>query len=279
MKTVSWIFGTLVVLTLLLAVAGCSLNVHTEWGEPAPIGNGEAQSFVMRNDAGMPLAVGVNLTADALTGLPGEGIQTRIDLPASIATTPIDHLVLDWNPMGHIPPGIYDLPHFDFHFYLIGEAERAAITPGTCTTAEESRVPSPPGTVPVTCEVFDRAMQPLPAAMMPANYRLVPAVVPNMGNHLLDGTAPELNDESFTYTWIYGHYDGKITFLEPMITKAFFESNNNICAQITTPQVMPQAGWYPTQYCIKQVQRSGAYTITLESFKWFEAASSSPEPI
>jgi hypothetical protein len=25
---------------------------------------------------------------------------------------------LNWNPHGHIPPGVYDLPHFDFHFYI-----------------------------------------------------------------------------------------------------------------------------------------------------------------
>jgi hypothetical protein len=25
---------------------------------------------------------------------------------------------INWNPMVHIPPGVYDLPHFDVHFYL-----------------------------------------------------------------------------------------------------------------------------------------------------------------
>jgi len=33
---------------------------------------------------------------------------------------------LDWNPGGHEPAGVYDTPHFDFHFYTIDVAQRNA---------------------------------------------------------------------------------------------------------------------------------------------------------
>lgn len=35
-----------------------------------------------------------------------------------------------WNPHGHPPANIYDRPHFDFHYYTIGEQERHMIAPG-----------------------------------------------------------------------------------------------------------------------------------------------------
>ena len=43
--------------------------------------------------------------------------------------TPYKFIELDWNPAGHEPAGVYTLPHFDYHFYKIGVAERDAIVP------------------------------------------------------------------------------------------------------------------------------------------------------
>ncbi|MEP6495442.1 MAG: hypothetical protein ABJF01_22335 [bacterium] len=40
-----------------------------------------------------------------------------------------DHVVLDWNPAGHEPEHVYTLPHFDFHFYSVSEAEQMKIMP------------------------------------------------------------------------------------------------------------------------------------------------------
>jgi hypothetical protein len=36
---------------------------------------------------------------------------------------------LDWNPRGHIPDGVYTVPHFDVHFYLITREQREEIVP------------------------------------------------------------------------------------------------------------------------------------------------------
>jgi hypothetical protein len=40
------------------------------------------------------------------------------------------HFGLEWNPQGHPPSGIYEDPRFDFHFYLVPEAERLAFSTG-----------------------------------------------------------------------------------------------------------------------------------------------------
>ena len=33
---------------------------------------------------------------------------------------PFKHQVTNYNPEGHGPPGVYSVPHFDFHFYMVG---------------------------------------------------------------------------------------------------------------------------------------------------------------
>ena len=68
--------------------------------------------------------------------------------------------------------------------------------------------------------------KPLPAGEMPATY-INTGLVPTMGAHWIDVTAPELNGQPFTETFIFGSFDGKMTFYEPMITKAFIEEKHN----------------------------------------------------
>lgn len=50
-----------------------------------------------------------------------------LTLPPEAAGTGFRVLQFDWNPHGHEPLGIYDLPHFDFHFYYISDSERMGI--------------------------------------------------------------------------------------------------------------------------------------------------------
>ena len=39
--------------------------------------------------------------------------------PPPLAPEPYRFMMLDWNPQGHQPPGVYTVPHFDFHFYMV----------------------------------------------------------------------------------------------------------------------------------------------------------------
>lgn len=42
-----------------------------------------------------------------------------LQLPAQ-NPTPYKFVGFGWNPAGHERPGVYDLPHFDFHFFRVG---------------------------------------------------------------------------------------------------------------------------------------------------------------
>jgi hypothetical protein len=40
-------------------------------------------------------------------------------LPKEAYNTAFNHIVMSWNPIGHQPEGVYDVPHFDVAFSTI----------------------------------------------------------------------------------------------------------------------------------------------------------------
>jgi hypothetical protein len=47
------------------------------------------------------------------------GYEYVLPLPDAVARradVPFKWVLLDWNPGGHVPPGVYDVAHFDVHF-------------------------------------------------------------------------------------------------------------------------------------------------------------------
>jgi hypothetical protein len=254
---------------------------RTLLGSREEIGAGSVQSFVTLDQKGAPVVVGVTLSAGALEQLPAEpntvsrcfdlngdgkhtshecmGDEERIlTLPPGLsAEVPFKWISVNWNPAGHIAP--YNKPHFDFHFH-VGERSRIeAIKPGRCGEL-------------VDCGDFKLASRPVPPRYLPPGYIDVGAVVPRMGNHLLDSQSPELKDSlPFTSTFIYGAYEGDLIFWEPMITQEFLRNTREACLDIRQPAGFRQAGYYPTRYCVRQ-DRKGQPTVSLEQFRYAEAS-------
>jgi hypothetical protein len=163
---------------------------------------------------------------------------------------------VNWNPMGHMPPAppVWASPHFDFHFYIMPREAVRQIRAGPCAEL-------------IDCDDFVRAQLPVPAQYIHADHIDVGAAVNDMGNHLIDSKSPELapGGPAFTHTFIFGAYDGQITFYEPMITLAYLESRPDACAPIKQPQAFAVEGHYPSTYCIRH-RDDGMYTVTLEDF-------------
>jgi hypothetical protein len=251
-------------------------------GGAEKMGAGTVQSFVRLDPSGAPLAIGVTLSAGALEQLPpipnavsrcfdldGNGRHTGhechgdeeriLDVPAdSSVELPFRWIQVNWNPAGHHNTP-YAKAHFDFHFHT-GDRDRVeAIAPGRCGELAD-------------CGDFKVATRPVPAQYAPSGYIDVGAVVPRMGNHLLDSQSPELKDSlPFTSTFIYGAYDGELIFWEPMITLDFLRETRDACLEIRQPHAFRQAGYYPTQYCVRQDQR-GQRTVSLERFRFSQAS-------
>jgi|GEM_PF-168605 hypothetical protein len=232
----------------------------TYTGEAKRIGNGVAYSWVTLNDKGKPSAIGVTLTETALEGLPETFengmpmLALDLGLPKQAMKTAFDHIGLDWNPKGHDPLGVYDKPHFDVHFYMIPVEARMKITG---VGADLKR-----------CET------PVPAAFAPSGYILAPGTaVPMMGSHWVDPKAPELNGQPFTKTFLYGSYDGKMAFYEPMLTSAWLSTKPNLRESIAVPKSYTKSAYYPTAYSVKYDPARREYTIALEGMTWQEAAA------
>jgi hypothetical protein len=103
------------------------------------------------------------------------------------------------------------------------------------------------------------------------NYMLGPAGVPMMGNHAVDVTSPELNGAKFTETFIYGYYDGKMIFYEPMITQEYLLTKPSLNKNIKVPAKYPKTGYYPTTYSISFNETTKEYTVKLGGMVKFTA--------
>ncbi|TDQ33143.1 DUF5602 domain-containing protein [Zeaxanthinibacter enoshimensis] len=219
-------------------------------GSAINIGNGKAWSFIRTDKQKRPLSIGIQFDAEALEGLPTgspHGNEFVLPLPAEIAVAPYDHITMDWNEHGHEPEGVYDVPHFDFHFYFISMAERDAITPDETAKFNEA----------------------LPARYLAEDYLETEGGVPRMGAHIIDLRSPEIAGTGpFTHTFIYGKYDAEINFLEPMVTVSTLDANVDITQDIRTPAEWQKTGYYPDSYIIFYDEDSGLYELALENLSY-----------
>ncbi len=94
---------------------------------------------------------------------------------------------------------------------------------------------------------------------------------------MIDLTSPEFHDEAFTRTWIYGKYDGRITFYEEMLTLEYLMGQPNECVEIKSPEAVGLSGYYPTLSWVRYNAQSDEYTVSIEEFLLREA--SPPDPI
>lgn len=270
----------------LLLIAACTAQSAEEpavvdYGPDANIADGPVVSYASFDPSGTPTAIGISIHARALDTMPAamsdghhcfdrntdgtvdmdtECIATHervMPLPSSAAARsdiPFKWVLLNWNPMGHVPPGIYDSPHFDIHFMIEPIESIFAIESGSC------------GPEFVRCDQFEIGRKAVPADYVNADFQNFDAVVPGMGNHLIDTTSPELHGEPFTRTFIFGAYDGRITFYEEMVTSAYLKTRPDTCFAIKEPTAVEVAGFYPTQSCMRYDATGDTYNVSLESF-------------
>ncbi len=225
---------------------------NTFKGPEIHVGDGKVRSFIVISHSGVPQEVGFEMTPSVMQGLPSSGENSYI-IPLhqkSLTVTPFDHMELDWDPQGHPPAGIYTVPHFDFHFYKISLAAQMAIPAEDNSTA-----------------VFFNNYP--PTGYLPAGYVPGPVGVAKMGLHWQDITSPEFHGSPFTKTFIYGSYNGAVTFYEPMASKAFIESTTSSSSDFRQPLYFAPSGtYYPTRYNVYTDASTGNYYVSLSHFVW-----------
>ena len=240
-----------VALAAIPLLAGASDLSAAYRGKPVPFGQGQAYTEVRTDANGKAVAVGIVFSEQALAGLPAATMAPAylLRMPAKGPRTVVDHVVINWEAAGHPPPKVYDVPHFDFHFYMVKRAETMKV-----------RFSS-------DAESADPSQQP-PAELLPAGYILPPGTaVPKMGVHAINTKAPEFQQQPFTATLIYGYYDKRQTFIEPMVALSFLQSKPTFSAPMERPASYSKAGSYPSSYSVSYRPDSKTYEIALSGFQ------------
>lgn len=218
---------------------------ETFTGEMKIIGNGSATSFIETLDNKIS-TIGIKFSEDILQNLPEKDTEYILNLPTESKTV-FNHITINWNPKGHIPPGIYDIPHFDFHFYLISMDDRDKITGKGDSALKMQKNVS--------------------AEYIPKGYISTPGGEPRMGAHWINPESPEFIGNTFTKTFIYGFYNGTMVFLEPMVSVSYLKRKQNFIEDIERPEKYPIPGRYPTKYSLQYDKQKKEYKIALEDMK------------
>jgi hypothetical protein len=150
---------------------------------------------------------------------------------------------LQWHPVGHEPDKVYDVPHFDVHFYTITEPVRQTIVPGAAA-----------GSVMPAKEI------------LPPDSMLAPGFVPGMGMHNIAKAAPEFNGSKFTISPIIGYWNGDLAFFEVMFTKDWLQLKRGMVGTFPQPASVKQHGAYPTKYSVQYDKVKDVYQIALTDF-------------
>lgn len=270
-------------------VDGTKGTATKQYGPAQNVGNGTIRTYVIvdEKDPNVPVEVGVAMSEGVMNNLPAATSMANmagmdhasmaatmnmnmylLDLPSQ-NPTPYKFVQFDWNPVGHEPAGVYDLPHFDFHFYTVPVSVRNSIVPTDPNFA--TKAASFPAAEFRSPFYIDAAT---PAQITPAM-----ATVPEMGLHWLDVRSPELQGiaghpeafKPFTKTFIYGSWDGQFIFDEPMITRAYLLAKHDATDPAVRDELIPvstaakysPAGYYPNAYRITYDAQAKEYRVAV----------------
>jgi hypothetical protein len=150
---------------------------------------------------------------------------------------------LQWHPSGHEPEHVYDVPHFDVHFYTITETVRGGIVPN----APAGKVMPYKGT-------------------LPRGVILAPGFVPGMGMHAIPNTQPEFHHGKFTVSPIIGYWNGDLAFFEVMFTKDWLVGKTGKMGAFPQPASVKRHGFYPTKYIVSYDGSKDAYQVAISDF-------------
>jgi hypothetical protein len=247
----------------LLAAAGCTSTpqVTEVQGQCADVFHGQVCTWA-RMQGHTVMAVGVSVPVMSIDSAPAdEGPMAWPPVAAAVLRLPdsaqaqsgLTDFTMYWEAHGH-PPAPYLVPHFDFHFYTIPDAERTAITCADTTK---------PAALPAGYALPDETLPPDLAKMIGVPV-LIGICVPQMGMHSL--LASEIESTTpFRGSMVIGYYAAKPIFIEPMISRAMLEEKQSF--ELPIPSIPGLAGNHPTTFHGEYDAQQGVYRFTFSGFQ------------
>jgi hypothetical protein len=173
------------------------------------------------------------------TGKGPAGSIVVLPFPAVVrASTFLNHFELNWEKDGH-EPKVFMVPHFDFHFYSVPAAEVYQVTAQDPLPPEAKKIPT--------------------GFVYPGGQYSVP----QMGVHAF---RPADLEKPFSDVLIYGFYGGKMTFIEPMVTRTRLLEKQAISYDIPVPGSLGSSTRYPTKVDIRYDAKINCYHVIFSRF-------------
>jgi hypothetical protein len=88
-----------------------------------------------------------------------------------------------------------------------------------------------------------------------------------MGVHAINPQGPEFHNQPFTAAFLYGYYNKRLTFLEPMASLEYLKSKPSFSAPVPRPKAYSKQGAYPSKYSINYDAAHKMYEITLRDLQ------------
>jgi hypothetical protein len=263
-----------------------SIIVHNR----TSLGEGFLQSVYRRAPDGSPQMVGVTISERAMQTLPTKprhdantcfdfngddtidsiaecagGTERVLWLPR-IKGLPFQWMLVNWQSFGHGPPHVFDLPHFDLHYFIQDYEARNLIRTGPC------------GLV-MNCKDLARSQLPVPERFHPPGFD-GPGASGRMGNHIANTRAPPYTGEPLTQAFAYGTYGGHISFWEPVLSTAWLtaEKPRSSCLTIAWAPEVELSGYYPHKTCAAYRRAESDYLLSLEGFEYRKAPAGTEPP-
>jgi hypothetical protein len=242
--------STLLTLASLLILSGCaSDSTDRIIGESTEVGGLAAHSWAVMDDAGIVTQVGFSVDRETAESM-AIGVAIPLSLPAEVVEqTLFDHIQIDFMNEGHTP-GPFLVPHFDFHFYTVGNEEILAVDCVDEPMPEDSRIPTP-------YIIPDTAIDPTGTC------------VPAMGVHAINPTSPELAPDSttpFTEHFILGYHNGEMTFIEPMIAQSVLAAGTELSGNVPRPDTFGKTTLYPATWSLALSADGTEYEVSFSDF-------------
>ncbi|MEO7263403.1 MAG: hypothetical protein ABIW38_00755 [Ferruginibacter sp.] len=230
--------------TASLNLSDQETKYNTFKGPEVVVGNGYVRTFITRSHTGVPQELGVVFTNEALSGLAATNTPYILDFHSkALESTLFQHVALGWSANGHpLPGGAFIASHFDVRFFMMSLADRLAI-------------PAPPAPALYVIP---------PTGYMPANYFSdVPG--PQVGMHWTDQSF--VANVPVNHAMILGSYNGRFTFVSPIVTRTELVNGTSISLPWTQPLLFADHGYYPGRYNIYKDDKNQHY-VTLSDFEW-----------
>lgn len=242
-------------------------------------GDGYVQTVVHKNPDGSLKAIGVTVDQAAMDTLPmvptndgqtcwdknGDGTtdperecnggHERVLWFPKMKDVPFKWIMFNWQGRGHGPIGAFDKGHFDLHYFMQEFVDRNFIRTGPCGVYTD-------------CNDYEKAIKDPPAPFYPTGFENQRGVSGRMGNHLADVSESPFDGTPFTQAFVYGAYNGHITYFESVVEGSFAKSKPDECKTVKAPPAMEVSGWYPKLYCTRYRPDKGDYLFSLEDFEF-----------